>query len=91
MRTTVAESLLIRSGTRCIPHQPFYNVLLEPDFLQRDRPLAQETDLHAIHIGLIEEIEHIVVLGNPWRIRSTSRYRAIRRSSTNSVLACSNS
>jgi hypothetical protein len=41
---------------------------LEPDLLQRDGPIAQEVDLHPLHVGLVQVMPERVVLGNPWGI-----------------------
>ena len=41
---------------------------LQPDVLQRDGAFAQVIDLHALHIGLVQVIQDIMVLEYPWRI-----------------------
>src|SRR5262249_28039422 len=43
--------------------------LFEPDLTQRHVSLAQETELHPLHVGLVQVCQDQVLLGNPRGIR----------------------
>src|SRR5918992_405604 len=65
MRTTVGEILATRLDIRYSPHGALCEAFFEPDLLERDGPVAQEADLHPLHVGLIQVFRDMVVLGNP--------------------------
>jgi hypothetical protein len=42
--------------------------LLQPDLVHWNPPVAQETYLYSLDVGLIQILEDMVMLGNPWSI-----------------------
>src|SRR5262245_56520498 len=41
---------------------------VKPDLVHRNPPIAQKADLYPLHIRLIQVLEDVVVLSNPWCI-----------------------
>src|SRR5262249_27522388 len=79
-RTNVEDSLWTRPDIGPTPCGVLGEALLEPDLLQRNHSPAQETDLHPLHVGLIQVFKDRVVLGNPRGIvQDKALYLAVER------------
>src|SRR3989442_7647780 len=82
----VGTGLAIRLNTGYGLSCTLCRVLLEPDFLHRDGPVTQKTDLYPIHIGSIQAFKDVVVLGNPGGIfHDDALYIAVERDPTRIV------
>jgi hypothetical protein len=52
----------------CGPCRVLNGSLLQPDFVHGNPPIAQKTYLDSLDVWLIQILEDMIVLGNPWSV-----------------------